>query len=85
MYSPTLSIRPIELMVIPLPRPLTTPPVTTMYFIGLAGAPEALSRVEGGAIEDIDKNYRSTMVLFLMSLNFTLYCRLKTFTVKVLM
>jgi hypothetical protein len=23
----------MELMVIPLPRPLTTPPVTTMYFM----------------------------------------------------
>ncbi len=28
-----LSITPMELMLMPLPRPDTTPPVTTMYFI----------------------------------------------------
>lgn len=45
-----LSSTPMLLAVTPFPSPLTTPPVTRMYFMAAAGWPVPCAAVAGGAV-----------------------------------
>ena len=48
-----LSSLPIDEIVMPLPRPLTTPPVTTMYFIWRWGAAAAAPGVAAAGVTGV--------------------------------